>query len=45
MNFGVNLMLNNNLGISMKYNLIEPKEDESAGSMSLNGLSFGLVLK
>jgi len=44
-NFGVNLMLNNNLGITMKYNLIEPKEDESVGSMSLNGLSFGLVLK
>ena len=45
MNFGINLMLNNNLGISMKYNLIEPKEDESAQSMSLNGLSFGLVIK
>ena len=45
MNFGINLMLNDNLGISMKYNLIEPKEDESIGSMSLNGLSFGLVLR
>ena len=45
MNFGINLMLNDNLGILMKYNLIEPKEDESAGSMSLNGLSFGIVLK
>ena len=45
MNFGINLMLNDNLGILMKYNLIEPKEDESVGSMSLNGLSFGLVLK
>ena len=45
MNFGINLMLNNNLGILMKYNLIEPKEDESIQSMSLNGLSFGLVLK
>ena len=45
MNFGINLMLNNNLGILMKYNLIEPKEDESAGSMSLNGLSFGLFLR
>ena len=45
MNFGINLMLNNNLGILMKYNLIEPKEDESEGSMSLNGLSFGLILK
>jgi len=44
MNFGINLMLNDNLGISMKYNLIEPKEDES-NSMSLNGLSFGLVLR
>ena len=44
-NFGINLMLNNSLGILMKYNLIEPKEDESAGSMSLNGLSFGIVLK
>tara|TARA_E500000331_G_scaffold335707_1_gene362129 strand:- start:495 stop:1046 length:552 start_codon:yes stop_codon:yes gene_type:complete len=45
MNFGVNLMLNDNLGILMKYNLIEPKEDDSVGSMSLNGLSFGVVLK
>tara|TARA_B100001758_G_scaffold240002_1_gene244997 strand:+ start:97 stop:648 length:552 start_codon:yes stop_codon:yes gene_type:complete len=45
MNFGINLMLNDNLGVSMKYNLIEPKEDESIGSMSLNGLSFGLVLR
>ena len=45
MNFGINLMLNDNLGVLMKYNLIEPKEDESVGSMSLNGLSFGLVLK
>ena len=45
MNFGIQLMLNNNLGILMKYNLIEPKEDDSAQSMSLNGLSFGLVLK
>ena len=45
MNFGINLMLNNNLGVLMKYNLIEPKEDESVGSMSLNGLSFGLIIK
>ena len=44
MNFGINLMLNDNLGISMKYNLIEPKEEDS-GSMSLNGLSFGLTLR
>jgi len=44
MNFGINLMLNDDLGISMKYNLIEPKEEDS-GSMSLNGLSFGLVLR
>ena len=43
MNFGINLMLNDNLGISMKYNIIEPKKDESG--MSLNGLSFGLVIK
>ena len=45
LNFGINLMLNNSLGILMKYNLIEPKEDKSIGSMSLNGLSFGLVLR
>ena len=45
MNFGINLMLNNNLGILMKYNLIEPKEEESVGSMSLNGLSFGLIIR
>ena len=45
MNFGINLMLNNNLGVSMKYNLIEPKDDEQAQSMSLNGLSFGLIIR
>ena len=45
MNFGINLMLNNNLGVLMKYNLIEPKEDESSQSMSLNGLSFGLIIR
>ena len=44
MNFGINLMLNDNLRVSMKYNLIEPKEEDSV-SMSLNGLSFGLVLR
>ena len=44
MNFGINLMLNDNLGILMKYNLIEPKE-ESVESMSLNGLSFGLIIR
>ena len=44
MNFGINLMLNDNLGILMKYNLIEPKE-ESVRSMSLNGLSFGLIIR
>ena len=44
-NFGINLMLNDNLGVLMKYNLIEPKENGYGGSMSLNGLSFGLILK
>ena len=40
-------MLNNNLGILMKYNLIEPKEESTPiyQSMSLNGLSFGLIIR
>ena len=44
MNFGINLQLTNSLGITMKYNLIEEKE-ENVGSMSIGGLSFGLVIK
>ena len=44
MNFGINLQLTNSLGISMKYNLIEEKE-EDVGSMSIGGLSFGVIVK
>ena len=44
MNFGINLQLTNLLGISMKYNLIEEKEEE-VGSMSIGGLSFGVTIK
>jgi len=44
MNFGINLQLTKSLGISMKYNLIEEKE-EDAGSMSIGGLSFGVTIR
>ena len=44
MNFGINLQLTNSLGITMKYNLIEEKE-EGVGSMSIGGLSFGVTIK
>jgi len=44
MNFGINLQLTNSLGIIMKYNLIEEKE-EGVGSMSIGGLSFGVTFK
>ena len=45
MNFGINLQLTNSLGITMKYNLIEEKEEEEVGSMSIGGLSFGVTIK
>ena len=44
MNFGINLQLTNSLGLTMKYNLIEEKE-EGVGSMSICGLSFGVTFK
>ena len=44
MNFGINLQLTNSLGITMKYNLIEEKE-EDVGSMSIGGLSFGVTIR
>ena len=44
MNFGTNLQLTKSLGITMKYNLIEEKE-ESIGSMSIGGLSFGVTIR
>ena len=44
MNFGINLQLTNSLGITMKYNLIEEKE-EDVGSMSIGGLSFGVIIR
>ena len=45
MNMGLQLYLTNHLGLIMRYNIIEEKEEESIGSMSINGLSFGLILK
>ena len=45
MNLGLQLYLTNHLGLIMRYNIIEEKEEESIGSMSINGLSFGLILK
>ncbi len=44
MNFGINLQLTKSLGITMKYNLIEEKED-AVESMSIGGLSFGVTVK
>ena len=45
MNMGLQLYLTNHLGLIMRYNIIEEKEEESFRSMSINGLSFGLILK
>ena len=45
MNFGINLQLTKSLGITMKYNLIEEKEDYEVGSMSIGGLSFGVTIR
>ena len=45
MNMGLQLYLTKHLGLIMRYNIIEEKEEESIVSMSINGLSFGLILK
>ena len=47
MNFGINLQLTKSLGITMKYNLIEEKEEvtPSYQSMSIGGLSFGVTIR
>ena len=44
MNLGLSLQLSKSLGLTMRYNIIEEKE-EGVGSMSINGLSFGIILK
>ena len=45
MNLGLQLYLTDYFGIIVRYNIIEEKEAESIASMSLNGLSFGIILK
>ena len=45
MNMGLQLDLGQYLGLIMRYNILEEKEEESIGSMSINGLSFGLILR
>ena len=45
MNMGLQLQLSDYIGLIMRYNILEEKEEESVGSMSINGLSFGLILK
>jgi len=45
MNFGVNLMLSKVITLTMKYNILEEKEDEINQSMSASGISFGLIFK
>ena len=45
LNFGLACQLTDKLGVSIKYNIIEPKEEEGIGSMSINSLSFGIILK
>ena len=44
LNLGLTCQLTDKLGVSVKYNIIEPKE-EGIGSMSINGLSFGIILQ
>ena len=45
MNIGLQLELGQYLGLIMRYNIIEEKEEEGINSMSINGLSFGLILR
>ena len=45
MQVGLSLQLSKSLGLTMKYNILEEKEDYEIGSMSINGLSFGIILK
>ena len=45
MNMGLQLELGQYLGLIMRYNILEEKEEEAIGSMSINGLSFGLILR
>ncbi|MBT7895479.1 MAG: hypothetical protein HN564_00620 [Flavobacteriales bacterium] len=45
LNFGLACQLSETLGVSVRYNIIEPKEDYENGSMSINGLAFGIILK
>ena len=45
MNLGLQLYLTDYFGIVMRYNIIEEKEEENIGSMSINGLSFGVIFK
>ena len=37
---GLQLHLSKYLGLIMRYNILEEKEEESIGSMSINGLSL-----
>ena len=43
--FGIDYMLNDNIGLQINYNSIESPEDIEVSSMSLTSLSFGLSYK
>ena len=43
--FGIDYMLNDNIGLQINYNSIESPEDVEVSSMSLTSLSFGLSYK
>ena len=43
--FGIDYMLNDNIGLQINYNSIESSEDVEVSSMSLTSLSFGLSYK
>jgi len=43
--FGVDYMLNDNIGLQINYNSIESAEDIESYSMSLTSFSFGLSYK
>ena len=45
MNMGLQLYLTKHLGLIMRYNILEEKEEENISSMSINGLSFGIIVK
>jgi hypothetical protein len=45
LNAGMLWNITDNLGLSIKYNMIEAKEEEGVGSMSINGWALGITFR